>query len=142
MLGGTLNSSQGAINRSRSKNPYNNSAKPSYKLAFIPSSHFCYIFKTAQKRICPSAYHHFPSDPSPLLTAQPVSYYSQQYQTLSGYKNILFPTAKPHPVGLAPLTTCLDSDTDPVQTPGQTQYNSQWTCCVSCQDTYLCLTFQ
>lgn len=54
-LGGTLNSSQGAINRSRSKNPYNNSAKPSYKLAFIPSSHFCYIFKTAQKRICPSA---------------------------------------------------------------------------------------
>lgn len=45
------------------------------------SPHLGYIFKTAQKRSHPtntaSAYHHFPSDSSPLLTALPGSYYSQ-----------------------------------------------------------------
>lgn len=83
-----------------------------------------------------SAYNHLPSDPSPLVTAQPVSYYSQLYQTLSGYENILFPAAKPHTYRTDSFNN-LSGFQDMSHTHTWTDRHSisQWTCCVSCQDT-------
>lgn len=69
-----------------------------YESAFVPSSHFHYIFKATQQithHTNNHAYHCFPSDPSPLLTTQPVSCSSQLYQAVSGYENMLLPAAKP-----------------------------------------------
>lgn len=46
------------------------------------------------------------------------------------------------PVGLTLLTTCLDSETHPVQTPGQTHYQSMDLLCELLRYLSLCLTFE
>lgn len=127
------------MNRTRSQNPYSHSAKTPYKSAFVPSSHFCYIFKTAQKRTHPRIMPlltiafpqilHLSSQLSVRVTIFSCIRHCLVMKTYSSQQQSRMP------VELTPLTTCLDSKTRPIQTPGQT--HRQWTCCVSCQDTYL-----
>lgn len=77
LLGGASHSSQGCPNSSRSQNPCS-SAKPPGKSVFI-SILVLNVQDSSEKKPphSVSAYHHFPWDSSPLLTAQPGSYYSQ-----------------------------------------------------------------